>query len=297
MQFRVSLIPQGNRNRPATKMATNVDPYITVHETSNYGAGNGAEMHRQFTHGGGGSDSVSFHFVVDDGEAIQLLPLDEIGWHAGDGCDEYPDNVGHDDIGCFASCGIETCVNSDGNWNITKHNLAELIAMIAAHDERIAWGDGRTKGSFSIDRIAQHNAWSGKNCPLKMRGEGSWQNLMLAVDKAYADMVGVTPVQPEFAIPVGTPLWTGLDQKANGIWWYPIERRIRIKSETTPYAWASARKEAKAGERLRNGDSFISRWMLQTPDKRWWYVAENGWRILMNQCFEQFRPTNYRKDD
>lgn len=290
MNFRVSLIPWGNGNRPGSKLATNVKPYITVHETSNYNNGATARMHENFTHQGGGPESVSFHFCVDDHEAVQLLPCDEIGWHAGDGCDEYPDNVGHDDIGCFASVGIETCVNADGNWNQTKQNLAELIAMIASGDSRIHWGDGRTKGTFGIERIAQHNAWSGKNCPLLIRGEGSWQNLMAQVDVAYAAIGGTTPPAPEYAAPVGTPVWNGLDQKSNGIWWYPIERTIRLTSDTTPYAMASAKAENKAGPRLNSGQSFKSKWMLQTPDRRWWYVADNGWRIMMGQCFEQFRP-------
>jgi hypothetical protein len=296
MNFRVSIIPPGLGNRPGSKLATNVQPYITVHETSNYNAGANAEMHRVFTHQGGGPSRVSFHFVVDDHEAIQLLPLDEVSWHAGDGCDEYPDNVGHDDIGCFASLAIETCVDAGSDWNKTKANLAELIAMIASGDDRMAWGDGRYKSRMSIESIAQHNNWSGKNCPLRIRGEGSWGNLMDMVDRAYAQINGDEEIPiPIYKKPVGTPEWTGLDQKdANGVWWYPIERTIRIADDTTPYAWASPVAEAKAGPRLKAGQSFTSKWMLKTRAGRWWYVASNGYRIQMGKCFEQFRPVHKR---
>lgn len=298
MKFRVSLIPWGNGNRPGTKLATTVQPYITVHETSNYNVGADAEMHRVFTHQGGGSSAVSFHFAVDDYEAIQLLPCDEIGWHAGDGCDQYPDGVGTDDIGCFASVSIETCVNSDSSWEQTKHNLSELIAMIASGDDRINWGDGRYKSRMSKERIAQHNRWSGKNCPLKIRAEGGWAELMQWVEDEWSNLVGVTPPQPEYR-PVGpTPAWNGLDQKdQNGVWWYAINRKVRIASDTTPYAFASAKAENKAGERLQTGSSFISRWALKAGDRKWWYVADNGYRILMSQCFEQFRPTYRRPED
>jgi hypothetical protein len=295
MNFRVAIIPPGLGNRPGSKLATNVQPYVTVHETSNYNVGADAEMHRRFTHQGGGSSSVSFHFVVDDHEAIQLLPLDEVSWHAGDGCDEYPDNVGHDDIGCFASLAIETCVDAGSDWNRTKSNLAELIAMIASGDDRMAWGDGRYKNKMSVEYIAQHNNWSGKNCPLRIRGEGSWGNLMGMVDKAYAAITGNVEPQPIYAKPVATPPFTGLDQKdANSVWWYPIERTIRIATDTTPYAWAAAVDEAKAGPRLKAGQSFTSKWMLKTHQGRWWYVSDQGHRIMMGKCFEQFRP-NYKR--
>lgn len=290
MQFRVSLIPAANGNRPGTGLDAAIPDYITVHETANTAVGADASMHERFTHGGGGPESVSFHFVVDDHEAVQLLPLDEIGWHAGDGCDEYPDGVGHDDIGCFASVAIETCVNQDGDWDQTLSNLAELIAMIAAGDARIDWGDGRSRHQFSVDRIAQHNAWSGKDCPHRIRATGAWDDLMKRVDAAYAYQTGTTrPPKPKYATPLPVPTWDGTDKKTGNTVWHALSRVIHLKADTTPRAWASSDPdEAKAGERLKAGAAMDALYLVKNQSGQWWYVTKEGFRILRSKCKEQF---------
>ena len=157
--FRVALIPKDNENRPGYPMRPE---WVTVHETGNPRPGANAEAHRVFTHDGGGKDTVSFHFVVDDREVVQLLPLTENGWHAGDG----PDGPGN-----RTSIAIETCVNQDGDWGRTKANLARLLAAIC---RAYGWG---------TDRIVQHGRWSGKNCPSKIRAEGSWDRLLAEVQR------------------------------------------------------------------------------------------------------------------
>lgn len=154
--FRVALIPKGNRNRPGYPMQPQ---WITVHETANQNPGADAEAHRRFTHAGGGPEGVSFHFVVDDHEVVQLLPLTENGWHAGDG----PDGPGN-----RTSIGIETCVNSDGDWQKTLENLTRLLVALC---RMYGWGP---------DRITQHHRWSGKNCPARLRRAG-WNDLIARV--------------------------------------------------------------------------------------------------------------------
>ena len=157
--FRVSLIPEDNENRPGYPMRPE---WVTVHETGNSRPGTDAEAHRAFTHAGGGEEGVSFHFVVDDHEIVQLLPLTENAWHAGDGADG-PGNR--------TSIAIETCVNSDGDWERTLQNLATLLAAIC---RVYGWG---------TDRIVQHNRWSGKDCPHRIRSEGRWGWLIGEVGK------------------------------------------------------------------------------------------------------------------
>jgi hypothetical protein len=171
LPYRVAFIPAGNRNRPGTAMNSGGPRYITVHETGNPGVGTDAENHRVFTHKGGGSESVSFHLVVDDREAIQLLPFTEIGWHAGDGCDSRAD-----DLGCFDSIAIETCVNSDGNWEQTLRNLILLLVKLI-----------RENPGLSVERIRQHNGWSGKNCPRRIRESGRWDWVLAEVKRELAD--------------------------------------------------------------------------------------------------------------
>ena len=152
--FRVDFIPIGKPNRPGLAMEPK---YITVHETGNRAPGANAEMHRRFVHNGGGQENVSFHFVVDDREVIQLLPLTEIGWHAGDG---------YYGTGNRQSIAIEVCVNIDANRDKALSNLIELLAALL-----------RLYG-WSTNVIVQHNRWSGKNCPALIRAERKWEWLL-----------------------------------------------------------------------------------------------------------------------
>lgn len=174
LELLIDFIPADNDNRPALPLSPQ---WITVHETGNPRPGADALAHRDFTHNGGGEDTVSFHFVVDDTRIVQLLPLDEVAWHAGDG----PDGPGN-----RTSLAVETCVNSDGNRQRTIENLARLLATLC---RMYGWG---------ADRITQHHRWSGKNCPTQLRKAG-WSDLITRVrtllDQPAAD--GSARVFPE----------------------------------------------------------------------------------------------------
>jgi hypothetical protein len=148
VSYRISWIPAANANRPGYHMRPS---WITVHETANENAGANAEMHRRFVHNGGGSEGVSFHYVVDDREVIQLLPLVENGWHAGDGANG---------TGNRASIGIELCVNRDGDWGRTQEHGARLVAALC-----------RALG-ISLEKVVPHQHWSGKQCPRRILAQG-----------------------------------------------------------------------------------------------------------------------------
>jgi N-acetylmuramoyl-L-alanine amidase len=168
LTVREAIIPASNDNRPGYAM---VPAYITVHETSNYAAGADAEMHRRFVANGGGSEEVSFHWVVDDHEAIHLVPDDEVAWHAGDGA-QGPGNR--------SSVAIETCVNQGSDWGRTRRNLAILTAQLM-HQHGIP-----------LAKVVQHNHWSGKNCPLIIRKDGLWAGQLAATKAAY-EALGTVP--------------------------------------------------------------------------------------------------------
>ena len=169
LTVRQEIIPATNANRPGRKLRGGRPEYITVHETSNYAPGANAEMHRRFVANGGGSEGVSFHWVVDDREAIHLIPDDEVAWHAGDGANGPGNN---------SSIAIETCVNVDGDWNKTRRNLAVLIAqLLYTHDlDQV------------FVQVVQHNRWSGKNCPLIIRRDDLWPGQLAATEVAYEAM-------------------------------------------------------------------------------------------------------------
>jgi hypothetical protein len=174
-------------NRPGDKLLAR--EWITWHETANPTPGANAQMHRDFVDSGGGAERVSFHFAVDDQEWVQILPLDEVAWHAGDGCDDPGDT------GCFRSIAIETCVNADSDWSRTKQNLIGLTAMLIVTPERFAGGRGAT---FSTARIAPHARWMRKRCPRRILDEGSFDALVASV----AGLVGGVIAVPGAAAPV-----------------------------------------------------------------------------------------------
>ena len=88
---------------------------------------------------------TSFHFAVDDIQAVQGLELNRNGWHAGDG----------NGTGNRKSIGIEICYSKSGGSRFEKaeKNAVELIASLLK--ER-GWG---------IDRVKKHQDWSNKYCP------------------------------------------------------------------------------------------------------------------------------------
>ncbi|MBK1611805.1 N-acetylmuramoyl-L-alanine amidase [Bacillus cereus] len=137
--FEVREIPKGNGNRPANPMSPK---YITVHTTENTEHGADARAHANYLVNGG--DGKSWHFTVDSKRIVQHLPLNENGWHAGDG------NTG---TGNRQTIGIETCENSDGNFEQALANVAKLVKFLMGQI------------GIGIGNVVPHQRWSGKYCP------------------------------------------------------------------------------------------------------------------------------------
>ena len=130
--------------RAATNPGTNGRKTITIHETANTGRGAGAQAHANLQ-SRGNSRQASWHWQVDDKEAIQSFPHTVRCWHAGAG------------EGNNHSIAIEICVNSDGNFRKAVENAASLTRWIMQQE------------NISINNVVQHNKWSGKNCPTNLR--------------------------------------------------------------------------------------------------------------------------------
>lgn len=191
-------------NAPATKL--NMGPGKTrpiIHNTDNPSKGADALMHAKFVAGGGGSGNVSFHFANDSNRAVQILPLDRIGYHASDGCDNR-----NTDTGCFDGIAIENCDNVDGNIDQTFENLAELLACIEFGDPRIDYGT-KPKSDFVgfIDRTLGHHdvAYDQKWCPsdfMNKYGETGYKTKLKARAKQLLAIKqgGTTPApEPVYA--------------------------------------------------------------------------------------------------
>ncbi|HDR4514598.1 GW domain-containing glycosaminoglycan-binding protein (plasmid) [Bacillus cereus] len=158
------IIPTGNSNiRPGYPMKPQ---YITIHETDNTSVGADAKNHAQYLYNqatGTTDRSASWHFTVDDKEIYQHLPLNENGWHAGDGTNG---------TGNRQSIAIEIAVNQDGNYDKAVENARKLTAYLM------------NELNISLDNVKKHQYWSGKYCPRNILDRGSWDDFLQGT-KAY----------------------------------------------------------------------------------------------------------------
>jgi len=254
---RKSFIPSTNSNRPGTPANAEGRTWITVHETANFNTGANAEMHRKYTHNGGGAspgnDGVSFTFVVDDHEIVWLLPLEETSWQASDGAN----GTGN------SSASIETCVNADGDWNRTKENLAHLVAFL-----------GTDAPGRSIDRVAQHNKWARdqKNCPTRLRANnGAEWNALMARVRDIAEGAPEPPPSGDWpTVPPAQPDPWRHSNPWGGNWWIP---RAFVEAINTEGFMASGYVMSEAFPETTDAGEIL---MVQYFERKRWEIHENG---------------------
>lgn len=170
----------------------NPGKYIAMHETDNTKPTATAQSHADLQTRGNDRD-VSWHWQVDEVQAIQSFRNDQKCWHAGDGLKGR---------GLNESIAIEVCVNGD----VAKawENAARLAARLLE--------DKGVQASSTAD-ILQHFNLSGKNCPSQLRAGKhglSWQKFLSNVQKFMKDKeapVAVpkmqSPVQGRVSSPYG----------------------------------------------------------------------------------------------
>ena len=148
MNYTIDHIPRSTPcdRRPGIPMTPK---YITIHNTGN--PSSTARNERAWLINASNTRQASFHIVVDEREAIECIPLNEVAWHAGDG-GTGPGNR--------TSIGLEFC--ESGDYAKTLDNAATLVARLLS--ER-GWG---------VDRLRRHFDWSGKICPRLMYDDGRW---------------------------------------------------------------------------------------------------------------------------
>ena len=141
-EIKKAFIPAGTPARPAYPM----DPIgVTIHNT---GSSASARNHMLYmTQNGGFNSTTSYHFVIDDIDCYQLLPITENAWHAGDGA------LG---TGNRRTIAIEICECGD----ITKAHdrAAELTAYLL-----------KKIGGSAQHNVYQHANWMAKDCPRLLR--------------------------------------------------------------------------------------------------------------------------------
>lgn len=127
---------------------------ITVHNTAN-----DASALNEIAYMTNNNYEISYHYAVDDIQAVQGLPLNRNGWHASDGTG--PGNM--------TTIAIEICYSLIGGSRFDKaeENAAELIAQLL---KQYGWG---------IDRVKRHYDYAPnkKYCPHRTMDKG-WDRFL-----------------------------------------------------------------------------------------------------------------------
>ena len=135
--------------------------FVVIHNTAN-----DAPAENEIAYMKRNDMEVSFHYAVDEKEAVQGIPENRSAWHAGDGGSGEGNRYG---------IAIEICHSKSGGEKFEKaeRNAAELAAEIMKH---YGWG---------IDRLKKHQDYSGKYCPHRTLDLG-WARFVDMV-KAFLD--------------------------------------------------------------------------------------------------------------
>ena len=81
------------------------------------------------------------------------------------------------------SVGIEMCVNVSSDVYDTWQRTGQLVADILI------------RNGLGLDRVKEHNTWSGKNCPQSIRAGQYWNEFMKMVEVNYILMKDYKDVQ------------------------------------------------------------------------------------------------------
>ena len=136
---------------------------ITVHNTAN-----DASALSEIKYMISNNAETSFHYAVDDKEAVQGLPLDRNGWHASDG----------NGTGNRKTIAIEICYSKSGGSRFDKaeENAAELIA------------DLLKKYGWDISVVKRHYDYAPdkKYCPHRTMDKG-WDRFLNMIKAKLED--------------------------------------------------------------------------------------------------------------
>ena len=179
VRLKVDMVPKGTHGRRVVRPMT--PRYITIHSTQNYTAG--ADRHSLALKRGAlrapkrkGGNRIGFliwHFTVDQGMAVQHMPVSEQGEHAD-----------FDGPGNRYSIGIEMCEERGSNVAVTMERTAKLTAVLMK------------KHGIPLNNVVPHYHWprrgcspAHKNCPHFLMDNGrpgpKWRAFLSKVNFHY----------------------------------------------------------------------------------------------------------------
>ena len=163
MNYKVDHIPVSKTKRPGTKMTPTT---ITIHSTGN--PNSTAKNERGWLINPSNGNSASWHICVDQQEAIEAIPLNEVAYHSGT------------QAGNYSSISIEICESGD-----RQKTLKNAVTLVAKLLKERGWG---------VDRLRRHYDWSGKICPriLQPNNWSGWEQFKKDVQKELSGGGNVT---------------------------------------------------------------------------------------------------------
>lgn len=137
--------------------------YVTVHNTAN-----DASAENEIMYMINNNNQVSFHYAVDDKEAVQGVYTDRNTWNAGDGANGD---------GNRKSIAVEICYSKSGGDRFieAEKNTAQVVADLLK-----GWDLG-------LDRVRKHQDWSNKYCPHRTLDMG-WERFLKMVEDCYNEV-------------------------------------------------------------------------------------------------------------
>jgi N-acetylmuramoyl-L-alanine amidase CwlA len=146
MKINHNIVP---KEKYSIKCPYSMEPeYITIHNTAN-----DASAANEIAYMIRNDNKVSFHFSVDDVQALQGILLNRNAWHAGDG---------RNGTGNRKSIGIEICYSKSGGakYNKAVKNAIELTARLMKQYD------------IPASKIMYHQNWDQKYCPHSLLDDG-----------------------------------------------------------------------------------------------------------------------------
>ena len=163
LSYRVDHIPETSIKRPGITLEVK---YVTIHSTAN--PGSTATSERAWLTNPENKNEAGYHLVVDEKEAIEVIPLTEVAWHATDGRGEGNSN----------SIGIE--IVESGDREKTLENAIILAAIILKEHD------------LGTSALRTHHHWYAKktdDCP-RILLEKEYRKLEEHTWKWFVEAVG-----------------------------------------------------------------------------------------------------------
>lgn len=167
---------------------------IVIHYTANPGAN--ALMHANFFDGadGGAYRYAGAHIFVDRKEALEVIPLNEVGYHANErkagpllsalkaSTSYYPGGNAN-----LLTIGIEMCIEKDGSFHPdTVERTRQVVKMLQAKFPQLR---------DTQNRVVRHYDITGKNCPKPfVENKQAWNAFLKSIDDPVK--VEVKPTAP-----------------------------------------------------------------------------------------------------